>query len=347
MKVVFAWFWRVLFLLVVIGLLLCGLLLAWAESWKADAIAALADGAEVVETKVGRQQYVAREEGHPVLVIHGACGGYDQALAIAGAMPWDGVQIIAPSRPGYLGTPLSTTLLPEQQADAFAALLDALDVERVTVFGFAEGAPAAILFATRHPERTDKLVLVSGLYERLKQPHEVEERPLPEKILNALGGDVTSAFIAWAVINNPERSLPEALSFFYSREQKENLARFIMGNPDQISGFQAFLLSMVPISVREVGLRNDIIQLKNLPPLPFESISVPTLLVHGSADPLQSAEGARAVAAKIPGAIFVGVEGSGHLPWLGPDSARAGAAIADFVNSATAAEAPITPPQGD
>lgn len=347
MKAAFAWFWRVLFLLVVVGLLICGLLLAWAESWKADTIAALADGAEVVETKLGRQQYVAREEGHPVLVVHGACGGYDQALAIAGALPWDGVQVIAPSRPGYLGTPLSSTLLPEQQADALAALLDELDIARVTVLGFAEGAPAAILFATRHPELTEKLVLVSGLYERIKQPHEVEERPLPERILNALGGDVTSAFVAWAVTNNPERSLPEALSFFYSGSQRENLARFILGNPNQTSDFQAFLLSMVPISVRETGLRNDILQLKNLPPLPFANISVPTLIVHGSADPLQSAEGARAVAAKIPGAIYVGVEGSGHLPWLGPDSARAGAAIADFVNSAVLEDPPLTLPQGD
>ncbi len=347
MKVALAWFWRVLFLLVVIGLLICGLLLAWAESWKADAIASLLDGAEIVETKVGPQQNVIREEGNPVLVVHGAGGGYDQALAIAGAMPWEGVQVIAPSRPGYLGTPLSSNLLPEQQADAFVALLDELDIDRVTVLGFAEGAPAAILFATRHPARTEKLLLVSGLYERLKHPHEVTERPLPEKILNTLGGDVTSAFVAWKVTNNPEQALPEALTFYYSGPGREALSKFILGDSAQTSDLQAFLLSLVPISVRETGLRNDIIQLKNLPPLPIEKVSVPTLIVHGSADPLQSAEGARAVAAKIPGAVFVGVEGAGQLPWLGPDSARAGAAIADFVSIAPSEEEPVTLPQGD
>ncbi len=347
MKVALAWFWKVLFLLVVTGLLICGILLARAESWKADAIAVLAEGAQIAETKMGLQQYAMRDEGRPVLVVHGAGGGYDQAVAIAGAIPWDGVQVIAPSRPGYLGTPLSSALLPEQQADALVALLDALNLDRVTVFAFAEGAPAAILFATRYPGRTERLVLVSGLYERIKQPHEVEERPLPEKILNALGGDVTSAFVAWAVTNNPARALPEALTFFYSGSERAALSKFILENPAQSSDFQAFLLAMVPISVREPGLRNDIIQLKNLPPLPFASISVPTLIVHGSADPLQSADGARAVAAKIPGAIFLGVEGSGHLPWLGPDSARAGAAIAEFVHSAAATGAPVTPPPAD
>ncbi|MEX1118889.1 MAG: alpha/beta hydrolase [Terrimicrobiaceae bacterium] len=345
MKPVVAWFWKILFLLVVVALLLCGLLLAWAESWKADTLAALADGAGVVETKVGPQQYVLRDEGPPVLIVHGAGGGYDQAIALADAMPWEGVQIIAPSRPGYLGTPLASTLLPEQQADAFAALLDELKVEQVTVLGFAEGAPAAILFASRHPARTEKLVLISGLYERIKQPHEVEERPLPEKILNTLGGDVTSALVGWAVKNHPDLSLPEAISFFYAGTQPQNLARFVLGDPSQTSDFQAFLLAMVPISAREVGLRNDILQLKNLPPLPLANISVPTLIVHGSADPLQSAEGARAAAAKIRGATYLGVEGSGHLPWLGPDSARAGAAIANFV--IPTAEAAVTPPPVD
>lgn len=347
MKVAFAWFWRVLFLLVVIALLVCGLILAWAESWKADVIASLADGAEVVETKAGKQQFAAKEDGHPVLVVHGAGGGYDQALAIAGALPWEGVRVIAPSRPGYLGTPLSSILLPEQQADALAALLDELQIERVTVLGFAEGVPASILFATRHPTRTEKLVLISGLYERLKHPHEVTERPLPERVLNTLGGDVTSAFVSRKVTENLERVLPEALDFYYAGPGRENLAKFILANPDQTSDFQAFLLSLVPISVRETGLRNDILQLKNLPPLPLAEVSVPTLIVHGSADPLQSAEGARGAAAKIPGAIFLGVEKTGHLPWLGPDAARAGAAIADFVRMPSAGQPPVTPSPTD
>jgi pimeloyl-ACP methyl ester carboxylesterase len=347
MKVAFAWFWRVLFLLVVAVLMVFGLLLAWAESWKADAIALLAEGAEVVETKAGLQQVASREEGHPVLVVHGAGGGYDQALAIAGALPWEGVRVIAPSRPGYLGTPLSSIILPEQQADALAALLDALNVGRVTVLGFGEGVPASILFATRHPGRTEKLVLISGLYERLKHPHEVTERPLPERILNTLGGDVTSAFVSWKVTKNPGRALTEALDFYYAGPGRENLSNFILANPDQTSDFQAFLLSLIPISVRETGLRNDILQLKNLPPLPFAAVSVPTMIVHGNADPLQSAEGARAAAAKISGAVYLAVEGSGHLPWLGPDSARAGAAIADFVGIPPAEEPRVTPPPAE
>ena len=49
-------------------------------------------------------------EGPPVLVIHGAGGGFDQALHTA-QMFGSGFQWVAPSRFGYLGTPLPGLVL--------------------------------------------------------------------------------------------------------------------------------------------------------------------------------------------------------------------------------------------
>ena len=76
-----------------------------------------------------------------ILVIHGAGGGFDQGLEFARPLVDAGFQVIAPSRFGYLRTPLPQDASPMAQADAHASLLDALQLEKVAVVGrFRRGA---------------------------------------------------------------------------------------------------------------------------------------------------------------------------------------------------------------
>jgi hypothetical protein len=41
-------------------------------------------------------------EGAPMLIVHGAEGGFDQGIDMTGAMAGHGYQLIVPSRFGYL-----------------------------------------------------------------------------------------------------------------------------------------------------------------------------------------------------------------------------------------------------
>ncbi|MDH4233017.1 MAG: alpha/beta hydrolase, partial [Nitrospirota bacterium] len=95
-----------------------------------------------------------------VLVVHGAGGGYDQGLELGGQLVRGGFRVIAMSRFGYLRTPLPTDASPAAQADAYACLLDALNIKRVGLVGVSAGAPSSMQFALRHPERISSLVLV-------------------------------------------------------------------------------------------------------------------------------------------------------------------------------------------
>ncbi len=336
-----AWLWRGLFLAGVVVCLAVGIALAWAASWKEDALVRLEEGGAILDTAAGPQQIAEEGEGSPVLVIHGAPGGYDQGLAIAEGLGLEGFHVAAPSRPGYLGTPLATGPLLEQQADALASLLDALNIPSAAVLGFGAGAPVAIHLAARHPDRVTALVLVSGVFERLPPAAPDRPAPLPERILRLLAGDVTSAFVAWQLREVPARILPlpdvlrEALALSYAGPP-EGAARLIAdveASPAQTAELKEFLGTLVPISARESGLRNDIFQLMRLPALPAREIACPVLMLHGAADPLQSQQTARAFCAKIPGAIFLGVEGTGHLPWLGPDAERARQALRRFLSA--------------
>src|SRR4029078_10907025 len=95
----------------------------------------LRDKSRVVETRCGPIEYAEVGEGLPVLVVHGAGGGFDQGMEFGQPLVERGFKVIAMSRFGYLQTPMPTDASPAAQADAHLALMDALGIGRAAVFG--------------------------------------------------------------------------------------------------------------------------------------------------------------------------------------------------------------------
>jgi pimeloyl-ACP methyl ester carboxylesterase len=134
-----------------------------AAEWPDDHQSVLRDAApRLLTTESGPVEYAEFGAGPAVLALHGALGGHDQGLILARAGGVPGFRYIAVSRPGYLGTPMSSGPLPESEADLLASLLDALRVQDAVVLAVSGGGPGAIHFALRHPERCRGLVLVSA-----------------------------------------------------------------------------------------------------------------------------------------------------------------------------------------
>src|SRR5208337_1161039 len=115
---------------------------------------------QLIDTSFGTVEYATLGKGKPVLVVHGAAGGFDQALEMTGALAERGFGLIAPSRFGYLGSTGSSKLTPATQADAYAALLDRLGIGTAPVVAISAGAWSALEFAARHPDRCQALVLL-------------------------------------------------------------------------------------------------------------------------------------------------------------------------------------------
>ena len=101
-------------------------------------------GSQIAQTNCGPIECATAGNGPPVLVVHGAGGGFDQGLEVARLLIESGFQVITPSRFGYLRTPMpERERLAETQADAHACLLDALKLSKVAVFGVSAGAPSS------------------------------------------------------------------------------------------------------------------------------------------------------------------------------------------------------------
>jgi pimeloyl-ACP methyl ester carboxylesterase len=258
----------------------------------------VAKGGQLLETACGRIEYGVAGDGPPVLVIHGAGGGYDQGLLIGQLTSGEDYQLIAPSRFGYLNSPIPEDSTLEAQADAYACLLDALGIDRVIVVAFSAGGPSGLHFARRYPERTVSLIMVSAI--SYIDPSSVEEKEREASINRTIGSDL----IYWLGITFARPFILELLGV--SRKVQAGLARTEMERVDQV------LEAMLPMSQRLAGILLD--QTRELPKdFPLGLIEAPTLVIHARDDSLVSYSRGQHTAAGITGAELMTLEDGGHL----------------------------------
>lgn len=258
-------------------------------------------------------------EGPVVLSVHAGLGGADQARLFASWLQDDGFRILSPSRPGYLGTPLSSGRTLDQQADLLAALLDELRIERVGIFAASAGSPVAYTFAARHPDRVWGLVSVGGA--SLPNPSASPGSPLRTTFLNAVGQKLAKLTAMASLETIVASTLDETSTF--TDDQKAQRVAYIMNTKAARTFFEASFNTTFPYEKRMPGTANDTQQTRTMA-IAFDRITAPTLVIHGTQDgdvPFEHGENA---AAKIPGAQHRWMRNEEHLGfWLSPNSANA------------------------
>lgn len=298
--------------------------LVW-RSYSADltrARAAVATGSTLVATPCGVIEYAVAGSGRPLLLIHGAGGGFDQSLFFGRRLLAGGGRIVAPSRFGYLRTPAPADPSAEAQADAHACLLDALGIPRIAVLGASAGAPSAMQFCIRHPRRCSALVLlVPAAY---APAHAGQTMRIPPALEFVVEHILTSDFALWAMIETSPRLL----------------VRTMFGTPselfDQASAQDrrdvlAALKAVEPVSQRAAGLAIDARITSTLPRYELEGIEAPVLLLSVKDDLYGTWENARYTAEQLPGSRFVWYPRGGHV-WIGHDE-EVWREVAEFIEA--------------
>jgi pimeloyl-ACP methyl ester carboxylesterase len=239
-----------------------------------------------------------------VLAIHGAGGGFDQAVALVSKLLGQGgFRGIFPSRFGYLRTPLPADASPEAQADAHACLLDALGIDRAAVLGVSAGGPSALQFALRHRRRCSALIL---MVPAAFSPEDGGQRRASRPLTQFLDTLMQSDFAFWLAIHVARRSMIE------------NVLGTPIGVIDRASAAErqqldTTLMDILPMSRRRAGLLNDAAVVSTLKRPPLEQVKVPTLLISSEDDLYGTFPGAQYTASQIPRARFIGYRDGGHL----------------------------------
>ena len=256
-----------------------------------------------VSTSRGPVEYLDEGAGEPVLCLHGAMGGCDQSSILGRTIGPPGYRYIALSRPGYLGTPITAGRTPQEQADLFAEALAKLDIPRATVFAVSGGGPSAIYFAHRHRDMCRALVLASTCGGPAS-----DKVPVAFHIMMLLAG--CPPFVAW-MRNKTTKNLAQSLS--RSISDPAILAR-TLANAEVMALFEELTVGMFNgMSQRMAGTKNDI-RVSQTTAYPLGEIAVPTLVIHGTHDPLLPiAEHGHRLANEIPGAQLCTVEGGEHV----------------------------------
>jgi 2-hydroxy-6-oxonona-2,4-dienedioate hydrolase len=254
-------------------------------------------GGRMAQTKAGPIEYAVEGSGPPALVIHGAGGGYDQGLLLG--RNFSHCQIIAPSRFGYLGTPTPQDVSAAAQADAHAALLDSLGIEKAIVSGTSAGAPSAVEMALRHADRVRALILIVPRGYWSEQPE--ESRPPDEQVMRLV---MSGADLSWWLAMRLVRS--KVVQFLGVPPEVE--ARASSAERERVN---EIMKSIQPLSMRIEGIRNE--AAVTLGPLPLERITTPTLVISARDDLYNTLPAAQHLAEHILDAKLVVLDSGGHL----------------------------------
>ena len=246
----------------------------------------------VIPTRWGAVEYAERGSGAPMLVVHGIFHHCVGGLLSIRDLFLDR-RLIAPSRFGYLGSSMPPNATPADQADAFAALLDALGIAQIDVVGLSAGATSVLQLALRHPEKVRRLAILVG---------------------NLPGSPTAIVQPAWTKRVNRQFVMWALKTFAPSR-----MARLVAAVPRDyaISGDDArfvneFIDSLFPMSPE--GFNFDLfVSNADVTNYNLEAITVPTLIAHTRDDQLASHAASQRAAERIPGALFVSLESGGHL----------------------------------
>jgi len=200
----------------------------------------------------------------------------------------------------------------EQRMEDVKAVMDAVGSQRAALFGYSEGGPMSLLFAATYPERT-AAVAIYGSYARRAWAPDYPFGRTDAQLQRIL----TMLEEGWGG--------PVGLDIFAPSAIEDEPFRRWWASWLRLGGSPGAALTLTRMN-QELDARHVL-----------PAIRVPTLIVHRRGDRLSPVEHARYMAARIPQAKLVELDGIDHLPMVGNTEA-----VLDAVEEFLTESRPIT-----
>lgn len=218
-----------------------------------------------------------------------------------------GFRVLTPDLPGFGSTPAVPGVTIDAMADIVADFIAAVGVaEPVVLGGLSMGGYVALAFARRHPDRLRGLILADTKAE----PDDEAGRRNRDKMLTALDeGTLPAAGVV-------DQMLPKLLGDTTRESRPAVVAEAKkIGAAQPKDGIMAAVAALRDRPDAVPGLGN---------------IRVPTLILVGEQDAVTPPDGAKKMAAAIPGSKLVVIPAAGHLSNL-EDPAAFTTAVREFL----------------
>ena len=286
---------------------------------------------EVADLSRGAVEYRLERRGpRTVLMMHG--GHMRASLPLGEEVFADaGYTVLAPSRPGYGRTPLTTGTSLEGFAGVAAELCDRLGIGSLAaVVGQSAGGPGAVTMAACCPALVERLILQSAVGpltwpdRRTRLGGRVVFNPLTERL-------------TWALMHVLVRRLPAVGLRLLLRDlsvQPAGPALAAMAGPHRALA-AALFERMRSGSGFSADLRNftDTAAYRRT----AAGVGQPALVIASPDDGAVPFTHAQALAGVLPSARLIASQASGHFIWFGDDYPAIAAAITGFLNEDPAA----------
>jgi pimeloyl-ACP methyl ester carboxylesterase len=232
-----------------------------------------------------RIHYLEAGRGSPVILLHGAGGSADSWRTLMPPLA-RGARVLAPDQVGFGGSdkpPIDYTT--DTLVDFLVRFMAVLGIDRASLVGHATGARVACLFALAHPDRVDRLVLVSGT------GHRPDADPEVRRALNFSTLAGARRLLELAYFNDPAYVTDDEVERTFSKRLHSG-AGFAIGRLEESYK-------------RGEGFNDDL-----------GPIKAPTLIVWGEDDEIASISAAHKAERQIHGARLVTLPKCGHLPMV-------------------------------
>jgi len=222
----------------------------------------------------------------PVVLIHG--------MGPSGALEWRAImqtvseahyKVIAPNLFGFAGSEHKQVRYTiAYQANAVEQLIAALKLEHVNLVGHGLGADVALYLAVNHPEKIERLIIVSGGLIGAHGAKKLRQNLLPSNP-EALRAQVESSFFG----------LPAMPQFMYER---------MMVDVAQDLPAQSDMLDSVPTDEAHIRSRLG------------EIFNILTAIIWGGKDQILPVGQAEVLHSALPGSASAIFKDTGHFPQL-------------------------------
>lgn len=255
-------------------------------------------GAGSQEARIRSQELPRLKDGGlPVVALHGFIGSGLDFAPVVNALP-DAAIWVAIDLPGhglsYCGDVIECYTL-ESCMDNLDTVLKYLGIDQCCLLGYSMGGRLALHYASRNPERLADLILVSASPGLAEAKARAERRERDACLAQSLCDDGVRTFLQkWQQLPliQSQQDIPARIRM---PMQERRMANRAQGLALSLRGMGTGVL---PALWHELG-----------------GISVKTCLVSGAKDQKFTAI-ARAMAAQLPEAEHVMIDGAGHMPHL-------------------------------